>query len=195
MLKTLSLLGAAVASLLVALIVATMALAAPHGASPLGEQNSAPSKQLPTPVPPVGTPAPKNIVPSFPPCSPYALPTPGVNSAPVQVGPDSWDDFVTSNQWTGPVNGSSDESYVVWAGMTGQDGNPPNTPAVAVALRSLSSDHCATTQSAIRTFTISAPGSLRIISASAGSVILEAANSDQQYSFNLTSDGFQAVSG
>ena len=68
---------------------------------------------------PVATKPPAGYVPTFAPCAPIVLPTMGINNSPVQVGPGSWDDFVTANQWTGPVGSSRSESYVVWAGATG----------------------------------------------------------------------------
>src|SRR5579864_6484820 len=95
--------------------------------------------------PPTISPAPRNSTPpSFPPCVPIATATPGTNHGGLQVGPDSWEDFITSNQWIGPNNGSRLSWYHVYAGMTGEAATPPHVPAVWVVRATLSTDGCTT---------------------------------------------------
>jgi hypothetical protein len=144
--------------------------------------------------PPTTSAAPKNSTPpSFPPCPPITTATPGINNSGVQVGPDSWEDFITSNQWIGPKNGSRLNWYHVYAGMTGEAATPPHVPAVWVDLTTLSTDGCTINVATIGDFTDrSAGGTLSITSVENEWVHLESA-SGAQFSFDLTSDRFSTL--
>jgi hypothetical protein len=139
---------------------------------------------------PSSTPAPKDgIPPSFSPCAPIATPKLGLDNSPVQVGPDSWDVFVTSNQWLGPVNGSTVRWYSVWAGTTGDAATAPGVAAVWVNITSLGSDLCSTNMHSVGQFTDrGARGSFRITAVSGSSVYLK--NGVDKAVFNLTTDTF-----
>lgn len=139
---------------------------------------------------PSPTPAPKGgPPPSFPPCAPIATPTMGLDNSPVQVGPDSWDVFVTSNQWLGPVDGSTVRWYSVWAGTTGDAATPPGVAAVWVNITSLGSDLCSTNTHTVGQFTDrGAKGSFRITAVSGSSVYLS--NGPDRVVFNLVDDRF-----
>jgi|GEM_PF-4222970 len=139
---------------------------------------------------PSATPAPKGgPPPSFSPCAPIATPKLGLDNSSVQVGPDSWDVFVTSNQWLGPVNGSTFRWYSVWAGTTGDAATAPGVAAVWVNITSLGSDLCTTNTHTVGQFTDSgAKGSFRITAVSGSSVYLK--NGADETVFNLTSDTF-----
>jgi hypothetical protein len=103
------------------------------------------------------------------------LPTAGIDNSAVQVGPGSWDDFVASNQWTGPVASSAHESYVVWAGATGDAAKPPGVPAVAVDVVSIGADGCSTQTTHYEVFTYRlAAGPLEITSVKDDIVYLSA---------------------
>ena len=116
------------------------ATAVPTGpADQAGGTAAAVASPPPTPAPKGGPP------PSFSPCAPAATPLLGLDNSPVQVGPDSWDVFVTSNQWLGPVSGSTVRWYNVWAGTTGDATTIPGVAAVWVDITSLGSDLCSTT--------------------------------------------------
>jgi hypothetical protein len=124
---------------------------------------------------PVATKPPEGYVPSFAACARIALPTAGIDDSAIQVGPDSWIQFVTTNQWTGPVGSSNTESYVVWAGATGNAAAPPGVPAVVVAVRTIGSDGCSTQTTEVGTYADrSAAGPLRITSVTGGIVYLRA---------------------
>jgi hypothetical protein len=139
---------------------------------------------------PSRTPAPKGgPSPSFSPCAPIATPMMGLDNSPIQVGPASWDIFVTSNQWLGPVNGSSVRWYGVWAGKTGDATTAPGTAAVWIDITSLGSDLCSTSTQWVGQFTDrGAKGSFRITEVSGSSVYLK--NGADKAVFNLTSDTF-----
>lgn len=127
--------------------------------------------------------------PSFPPCAPTATPRQGLDNPPVQVGPDSWDVFVTSNQWLGPVNGSTVRWYSVWAGTTGDAATTPGLAAVWVDITSLGSDLCSTNTHTVGQFTDGrAKGRLRITGVSGSRVFL--LNGADKAVFDLTSDTF-----
>ena len=145
--------------------------------------------------PPTTSPAPKNSTPpSFPPCVPIATATPGTNNGGVQVGPDSWEDFVTSNQWIGPINGSRLNWYHVYAGMTGEAATPPHVPAVWVVRTTLSTDGCTINLTTVGDFTDrSAGGLLSITSVQGVWVYLQAARGSHFY-FDLTTDRFSTLS-
>jgi hypothetical protein len=138
-------------------------------------------------------PAPKaaaGVLPSFAPCSPEALPSAGIDNSPVQVGPDSYEAFVTSNQWTGPVATAASPAYVVWAGVTGENASPPGIPAVVVDVRTLSPDGCTVTTAEVGTFTEPvATGPLSITSVQGTWVYLQTPNGVPFY-FNLATDQF-----
>jgi hypothetical protein len=122
---------------------------------------------------PIATKPPAAFVPTFAACLPISLPTPGIDSSSIQVGPDSYDAFVTTNQWTGPVGTSTTEAYVVWAGMTGDDSITPGMPAVAIDTRTISADGCSTETSEVGVFTDpSAAGPLAITSVTGGLIYL-----------------------
>jgi hypothetical protein len=140
-----------------------------------------------------GPAAPKNIVPSFAPCSPQPLPTAGLDNNSVQVGPGSYDTFVTSNQWTGPISGSTQQSFVVWAGITGTQASTPGVPAVAVSVRSLSADGCTVTLTRVGTFTVpQATGAASITAVNGPWVSLRTSAGGVSY-FNLSSDQFSTT--
>jgi hypothetical protein len=139
---------------------------------------------------PSSTPAPKGgPSPSFSPCAPIATPRLGLDNSPAQVGPDSWDLFVTSNQWIGPVNGSTVRWYSVWAGTTGDAATAPGVAAVWVNITSLGSDLCSTNTHTVGQFTDrGAKGSFRITAVSGSTVYLM--NRADKAVFNLTNDTF-----
>jgi hypothetical protein len=139
---------------------------------------------------PSPTPAPKGgPSPSFSPCAPIATPRLGLDNSPVQVGPDSWDVFVTSNQWLGPLDGSTVRWYSVWAGTTGDAATAPGVAAVWVDITSLGSYSCSTNTHTVGQFTDrGAKGSFRITAVSGSSVYLK--NGADKAVFNLTSDTF-----
>jgi hypothetical protein len=117
----------------------------------------------------------------------------GIDNNPVQVGPGSWDDFVTANQWTGPVGSSPTESYVVWAGATGDAAAPPGVPAVAVDIRTVGSDGCSTQTTAVGVFTDApARGPLKITSVRDGLVYLSA-RSGSPVAFSLLTHRYTPV--
>lgn len=137
----------------------------------------------PTPAPKGGTP------PSFSPCAPVATPPLGLDNSRVQVGPDSWDVFVTSNQWLGPVGGSTVRWYNVWAGTTGDASASPGVAAVWVNITSLGSDLCSTTTHTVGEFTDrGSKGSFRITTVSGSRVYLR--NGIEEAVFSLTTDTF-----
>jgi hypothetical protein len=112
-----------------------------------------------------------------------------LDNSPVQVGPDSWDVFVTSNQWLGPVNGSTLRWYSVWAGATGDAATTPGVAALWVNITSLDADMCSTSTQTIGQFTDrGAKGSFRITEVSGSSVYLK--NGADDAVFNLASDTF-----
>jgi hypothetical protein len=142
---------------------------------------------------PVATKPPAGYVPTFAPCAPIVLPTMGIDNSSVQVGPGSWDDFVTANQWTGPVGSSSTESYVVWAGATGDAAVPPGVPAVAVDIRTVGSDGCSTQTTVVGVFTDGpARGPLEITSVRDGLVYLSA-RSGSPVAFSLLTHRYTPV--
>ena len=113
----------------------------------------------------------------------------GLDNSPVQVGPDSWDVFVTSNQWLGSVNGSTVRWYSVWAGTTGDAATAPGVAAVWVNITSLGSDLCSTNTHTVGQFTDrGAKGSFRITAVSGSSVYLS--NGPDRVVFNLVDDRF-----
>jgi hypothetical protein len=127
--------------------------------------------------------------PSFPPCAPIATPRQGLDNSSVEVGPDSWDVFVTSNQWLGPVNGSRVRWYSVWAGTTGDAATTPGLAAVWVNITSLGSDLCSTNTHVVGQFTDGrATGRFRITAVSGSRVFL--LNGADKAAFDLTSDTF-----
>jgi hypothetical protein len=130
----------------------------------------------PTPSPsPLSTPyvAPKSPPSSFPPCVPSPTPSPGINAGPVQVGPDSYDVFVTSDHWIGPKPGSSLSLYQVFAGVTGDAATQPGVPAVWVKVITFSGARCSTTGTNVGEFLdTSAGGTLTITSVVAPIVYL-----------------------
>lgn len=149
------------------------------------EQASSSSTVAASPSP---TPAPKGgPSPSLSPCAPIATPRLGMDNSPIQVGPDSWDVFVTSNQWLGPVNGSTVRWYGVWAGMTGDAATAPGVAAVWVNITTLGSDLCSTSTHTVGQFTDhGAKGSFRITEVNGSSVYLK--NGADKAVFSLTSD-------
>ena len=174
-------------------LVAAGALAG-CGASLAGSTQSAThlsEQQTPSlPPAPVATKPPVGYVPSFPPCAPIALPTAGIDNSSVQVGPGSWDAFVASNQWTGPVGSSANESYVVWAGATGDAANPPGVPAVAVDVVSIGADRCSTQTTKYEVFTYRpAAGPLHVTSVK-GDIVYLSAPSTPHLSFSLVTHRF-----
>ena len=140
---------------------------------------------------PTASPAPKGLgPPSFPPCSPVVAPTPGIDNRDVQVGPDSWENFVTSDQWMGPKDGSSVHWYHVWAGTTGEAVVPPHVPAVWVDLITVSPDRCTINPTTVGDFTnAGARGALSITSVQGSWVSLRATDG-QRFYFDLATDHF-----
>jgi hypothetical protein len=107
----------------------------------------------------------------------------------VQVGPDSWDVFVTSNQWLGPLKGATVRWYTVWAGTTGDAVAAPGVAAVWVNITTLGSELCSTSTHTVGQFTDrGAKGSFRITEVNGSSVYLR--NGADKAVFNLTSDTF-----
>jgi hypothetical protein len=144
----------------------------------------------PYPTPPVASKSPET---SFPPCVPGPTPSPGINAGPVQVGPDSWDTFVTSDQWIGPKPGSSLSLYQVFAGVTGDQATPPGVPAVWVNVITFSSDRCSTTGTAVGDFLdATAGGTLTITSVAVPLVYLRSAKGTT-LSFDLVTHRFAAA--
>ncbi len=139
---------------------------------------------------PSTTPAPKGgPSPSFSPCAPIPTPRQGLDSSPVQVGPDSWDVFVTSNQWLGPVADSTVRWYGVWAGTTGDAATTPGVAAVWVDITSLGPDLCSTTTRTVGQFTDrGAKGTFQITKVSGSHVYLK--NGADKVVFSLTGDTF-----
>lgn len=141
------------------------------------------------------SPAPKSpqTPPSFAPCSPEALPTAGIDDSSTQVGPGSWETFVTTNQWTGPVAGGGSSAYVLWAGVTGESAPAPGLPAVAVDIRTLSSDGCTVTTRPVGIFTEHrTSGTLAVISVQGDWVSLRSPDGAPLY-FDLATDRFTAT--
>ena len=118
------------------------------------------------------------------------LPTSGIDNLPVQVGPDSWEVFVTSNQWIGPWTGRPPRAYTVWAGKTGEAARAPGVPAVWVDLTTLGADLCSTSRTTVGQFVDrNAGGPLRIMAVNLPNVDLES-QSGRHLVFSLTSDTF-----
>jgi hypothetical protein len=163
------------------------------GAPPLQLQTPPPSivSSQALATPPAESPAPKIAAsPSFAPCPPVVTATPGINSGAVQVGPDSWETFVTSNQWIGPKNGSATTWYHVYAGRTGEAATPPDVASIWVDMTTLSSDQCSINPLTVGDFTDpGAQGALSITSVQDLWVYLRAADGQRIY-FNLGTDRF-----
>ncbi|MEO9045156.1 MAG: hypothetical protein ABI352_09065 [Candidatus Dormibacter sp.] len=134
----------------------------------------------------VALPNPTSIgVSSFSPCPPLVTGSPGIDSNSVQVGPDSYDTFVTTNQWVGPVNGSSVHWYHVYAGATGQQAQPPSVPAIWVNGTTVTSDLCGIDLTAIGTFiNRSAHGPLRIAAVN-GALVHLSTSAGEHFVFDL----------
>lgn len=144
----------------------------------------------PSPTPYLASKSPET---SFPPCVPSPTPSPGINAGPVQVGPDLYDAFVTSDQWIGPKPGSSSSLYQVFAGATGDQATPPGVPAVWVNIITFSSDRCSTTGTTIGDFPdAGAGGALTITSVAVPLVYLRSARGTT-LSFDLVTHRFDAV--
>ena len=136
-------------------------------------------------------PAPKSSTPpSFAPCAPAVTASPGVDSSGVQVGPDSWEVFIASNQWRGPADGSAIRWYVVWAGMSGEAATPPHVPAVWVDTTTLSSDRCTIDVAKVgEYFDRTAQGFLKIVTVDGDDVRMVDA-SGRPAGFDLSTDTF-----
>ncbi len=160
------------------------ATAVPIGpADQAGGTAAAVASPPPTPAPKGGPP------PSFSRCAPAATPLLGLDNSPVQVGPNSWDVFVTSNQWLGPVSGSTVRWYNVWAGTTGDATTIPGVAAVWVDITSRGSDLCSTSTLRVGEFTDrGAKGSFRITTVSGSRVYLK--NGADEAVFSLITDTF-----
>src|SRR5438309_3408819 len=120
---------------------------------------------LEAPQTPSGVPQPK---PSLPPVSlPCVPPVQQAGILNVQDGPLPASQFVASNSWQGPVNGSSTPvQYIVWAGVEGDHGDNPGVPAAVVASQAPTSDGCGFTNVIVGTYTNpQATGPLTITSA------------------------------
>ena len=129
--------------------------------------------------------------PPIPTCVPIPLPTPGIDDSAVQVGPigSSWDSFQTSDQWTGPLPGSSSIEKI-WAGVTGDQGIPPDVPAVEVDVSTWSSDGCTVTTRPPQLYTDpSATGPLTIVEVRGGEVTLRTTSGGTIY-FNVAAGTF-----
>ena len=132
----------------------------------------------------------KLITPAFVPCSPLAPPTEGLDSNPVQVGPDSFEVFNTINQWTGPVTGSQTRWYRVFAGATGPSATPAHVPAVWLNLAGLRADGCAVNEAKVGTFTnTAADGPLRLVWVN-GTVVHLVTVNGQPWRFDLIGHQF-----
>jgi hypothetical protein len=115
---------------------------------------------------------------------------PGINDSAVQVGPDSWETFVTANQWMGPKNGSATTWYHVYAGSTGEAAIPPHVASIWVDMTTLSSDQCSISTVTVGDFSdLAARGALSITSVQDPWVYLRAADGQRLY-FNLATDRF-----
>jgi hypothetical protein len=130
---------------------------------------------------------------SFPPCVPSPTPSPGINAGPVQVGPDSWDAFVTADQWIGPKPGSSSSLYQVFAGMTGDAATPPGVPAVWVNVITFSSDRCSTTGTTIGEFLDRIAGGTLTITSVAVPLVYLRSSKGTTLSFDLFTHRFAAA--
>jgi hypothetical protein len=144
-----------------------------------------------------GVPAPKDVAgsvpPSLPACSPEPLPSAGINDGAVQFGAGSYETFITSNQWTGPVAASTSSAYVVYAGMTGESAATADVPAIEVDIRTLSPDGCTVTTAQVGTFTEpKAVNKFTITSVQGVWVFLETPNGVPFY-FNLDTDQFSTT--
>lgn len=132
------------------------------------------------------------LAPLFSPCLPESLPTPGINSSPVQVGPGPSDLFTTVNQWTGPVTGSPGTQFIVWAGKTGAGSASPNVPALTVAARTLGSDGCSTRTTMIGTFSAPQAGAALSIVSVSGNAVALVSQSGMRISFDLVGHVFSS---
>ena len=167
------------------LTISACATTAPPSATASAIAAAASPSPLPTPYV-----APKVPETSFPPCVPGPTPSPGIKNGGVQVGPDSYDDFVTSDQWIGPKPGSSLSLYQVFAGVTGDQATPPGVPAVWVDVITFSSDRCSTTGTTIGDFLdATAGGPLTITSVAVPLVYLRSAKGTMLF-FNLVTHRF-----
>lgn len=96
---------------------------------------------------------------------------------------------MTSNQWLGPVNGSTVQWYSVWAGTTGDAATVTGVAAVWVNITTLGADLCSTNTHTVGQFTDrGAKGSFRITAVSGSSVYLT--NGAEEAVFDLASDTF-----
>ena len=96
---------------------------------------------------------------------------------------------MTSNQWLGPVSGSTVRWYDVWAGTTGDATTIPGVAAVWVDITSLGSDLCSTSTLTVGEFTDrGAEGSFRITTVSGSRVYLK--NGADEAVFSLITDTF-----
>lgn len=151
------------------------------------------STDAPATSDPTATPASKVPPTSFAPCQPIPVPTPWLDNSPVQVGPDSWDTFVASNYWIGPVGNSGVGSYQIWAGMTGDAATPPGIPAVWVDILTIGSDGCSTSSREVGEFTDPGVGGTLTITSVRGSVVSLRSAGGRSLTFSLSSHRFSAA--
>jgi hypothetical protein len=160
------------------------------GAASAASAVERPAGTRPVAILPPSLPPSKLISPSFAPCSPFGSPSAGIDSNLVQVGPDSYEVFNTTNQWTGPVNGSQVRWYQVYAGATGPSATPPQVPAVWVNITTLTTDRCSASFVKVGMFTdAAADGALRLMSVN-GSVVDLVTVNGQPVQFDLVSHQF-----
>jgi hypothetical protein len=121
---------------------------------------------------------------------PIPVPTPWLDNSSVQVGPDSWDVFVASNYWFGPVGTSHVNAYQIWAGMTGDAAMPPGVPAVWVDILTIGSDGCSTSSREVGEFTDPGAGGTLTITSIHGSVVSLRSAHGRNLTFSLSSHRF-----
>jgi hypothetical protein len=177
-----------------ALAFAALALSA-CGLSQVDAPSASPAPATVSPATPYPTlsPAPKVPETSFPPCAPIPRPTPWLDDSAVQVGPDSWDDFVASNYYLGPDGNSDLSSFQVWAGMTGDAASPAGVPVVWVDVLTIGSDRCSTSTSMVGEFTDPGAGSPLTITSVRGSVVSLRTARGLSLTFSLSSHRFSAT--
>jgi hypothetical protein len=108
----------------------------------------------------------------------------------VHQGPVQGSDFLVSNSWQGPVNGSGDTWYVVWAGSKVNPDGSSGAPGVIVHRQTPTADGMSVTDEAVGTFTARGANGSLTITAQNGAILDLRTASGQLIRFNLVTGQF-----
>jgi hypothetical protein len=109
----------------------------------------------------------------------------------IHQGPVSASQFLVSNLWQGPLNGSGDAWLVVWAGSRVNPDGSLGAPGVIVHRQTPNADGTSVSDQTVGTFTASGARGPLTITAQSGAILDLRTSAGQVIRFNLQTSSFE----